>query len=299
MASHFFGYEGSSNPSLIKMYAIRGDYLVHLKTGRKFELSILRIFGNSMSLMDQMVNAYGAKQTGEGIVVTPKVLGHVAEIEMASPESLRTVIEIYGKHQYFFDIGKPTVVIDIGGNIGIASLFFAALPWVEKVLAYEIIRTTHELAVRNSQRNEYALGKVQCFNQGVWIENRSSKIKFAGFGDVSSGVHLVNESEGEPVELIDAARLIESCYQGNPDKAIVVKMDCEGAEYEIIEALFNSGSLGLISALIIEWHELGPETIIAKLKQAGFVICTNRIDSSNQCGLIYAFGLQKRFDILT
>jgi hypothetical protein len=36
---------------------------------------------------------------------------------------------------------------------------------------------------------------------------------------------------------------------------IIVKLDIEGAEYEVIESLLESGAINRINELFIEWHD--------------------------------------------
>ena len=36
---------------------------------------------------------------------------------------------------------------------------------------------------------------------------------------------------------------------------IVVKLDIEGAEYEVIESMLNSGAINRVNELYIEWHD--------------------------------------------
>ncbi|HLY28259.1 MAG TPA: hypothetical protein VKQ72_18070, partial [Aggregatilineales bacterium] len=54
-----------------------------------------------------------------------------------------TIKEIFADHVYNFVIGEPLVVLDIGMNIGVASLFFAANPNVQTVYGYEPFQQTY------------------------------------------------------------------------------------------------------------------------------------------------------------
>jgi FkbM family methyltransferase len=41
----------------------------------------------------------------------------------------------------------------------------------------------------------------------------------------------------------------------NEDDYLVVKLDIEGAEYEVIESILNSGAINRVNELFIEWHD--------------------------------------------
>lgn len=45
---------------------------------------------------------------------------------------------------------------------------------------------------------------------------------------------------------------------------VIVKMDIEGAEYDVLEKIIRDGNAGLIDELIIEWHQGMNDTISAE-----------------------------------
>lgn len=65
------------------------------------------------------------------------------------------VSEIFVDNTYYLDLAYDDyVVIDIGMNIGIASLFFAAKKEVVKVYGFEPFEDTYNQAIENFKRNE-------------------------------------------------------------------------------------------------------------------------------------------------
>lgn len=54
---------------------------------------------------------------------------------------------------------------------------------------------------------------------------------------------------------------------------IVLKMDCEGEEYGIIEILSERGLLPRIDFVMLEWHYHGKERILSILEKEGFSYC--------------------------
>lgn len=56
----------------------------------------------------------------------------------------------YFSNTFIIGGGKTdSIVIDIGANIGLASLFFAARKNVIKVIGYEPLRSTYQKALHN------------------------------------------------------------------------------------------------------------------------------------------------------
>ncbi len=47
----------------------------------------------------------------------------------------------------------------------------------------------------------------------------------------------------------------EFLFTFNQDDYIVVKLDIEGAEYEVVESILNTGAIEMIDELFIEWHD--------------------------------------------
>lgn len=68
---------------------------------------------------------------------------------------------------------------------------------------------------------------------------------------------------------------------------MILKLDCEGEEYGIIEELSKKGILNRFSLIILEWHYYGKDCILQFLQDAGLSYWCN--DKNERMGLIYAF----------
>ena len=65
---------------------------------------------------------------------------------------------------------------------------------------------------------------------------------------------ITGRSDQAKVECFELARFIKEL----PDEdELVLKMDCEGSEYEVLEHLMSKGVDERISFLWIEWHDFG------------------------------------------
>lgn len=193
---------------------------------------------------------------------------------------------------------EDTIVIDIGANIGLSSLFFAANPNVKKVIGYEPLGTTFQKALHNVDINEDGIKeKIAIYNYALSNTNKEKKVTYIQHNRTS--FNIFNNSDDfygklEKIHVRDASEILEPIFQEHYNENIIVKMDCEGSEYEIFESLENSSLIGKVDIFMIEFH-LQDKGIIEKyLINNGFrYIKTN---TASHIGFIYAFNNKKRVE---
>lgn len=217
-------------------------------------------------------------------------------IFVESPEEIFIISEVFVEYDYNFTSTQNCVVIDIGANIGISSLFFSTLPFVEKIYSFEPVPETYQQAKKNLSLNESINKVVQINNFGLGKNNKSEVFIFnkdmkgnTGVRGLLSPSYAANLNTFVEVEVAirDTSEIISQIKNENLGKKIVVKMDCEGAEYEIFENLTNSGVLNSVDVFMIEWHDKGPSEIEKALQEAKFN-CFSRNLGPNS-GMICAY----------
>ena len=171
-------------------------------------------------------------------------------------------------------------VIDIGGNIGDTPLYFASKG--AEVISFEPVKHLHELAEKNVEINKNYSDKITLVNKGV-----GGKRGFLTFE--STSVKEYANKESYEMEIISMKDLLND-YEFTPD---ILKMDCEGCEFEII----LNEDLTMFNDIIFEHHAkiAGKDykPLIQKLKEEGFKINTYPITISSlpfeDIGIIHAF----------
>ena len=175
---------------------------------------------------------------------------------------------------------KDRHVVDIGGNIGDTALFFAKAG--ADVISFEPVKHLYDLAVKNVEINEDVKNKIILVNKA--IGGKRGVLHF----DDSSIIDYVGNDQNHVMEVITITDLLEQ-YDFTPD---ILKMDCEGCEFEIV---LNS-DLSMFNDIIFEHHQRIVEKdynlLVNELKKQGFIIQLFELEGSvcefDEQGMIYA-----------
>lgn len=213
-------------------------------------------------------------------------------------EELFIISEVFLEGSYNFLSGtKNSVsVVDIGMNVGVTSLFFASRKEVQNVFSFEPFKPTFEMALKNIAANPGFKQKINPNNFGLAASAGTLKIPYSlkqkgriGISGLPAkskvGAEHVKEQE---IVLQPAAEELRKIQPLLKDNYVICKVDCEGAEFEIIEDLYKAGLLQMMDFYFIEWHYKDPISIINALSENNFQVIKTTFKSFNT-GMIYAF----------
>ena len=170
-----------------------------------------------------------------------------------------------------FEINTNDIVIDIGAHIGLFSLLVSQLCKTGKILSFEPVSENFDLLVSNLKLNH--IKNILPFNMAV--SKNSGRLDLFLNNDQSAHSIFSKSSESINVESTSLQKIFE---EHKISSCKILKLDCEGAEYEIIDSL-PSEYLDKIQNMVIEYHlaDTKPElvkSLILKIKNAGFKIKT-------------------------
>ena len=233
----------------------------------------------------------------DGVMTTPQ--GVRIDVSDTADCPLYLVREVFVKSEYNLDIGRESVLIDIGMNRAAVSLRFATNENIKSVYAFEPFRPTFELAKRNLELNPQLSKKIHASNVGLGRKEATLELLYLSTRtgcmstthDVCKGKKNVNK---ETVVIKDAAKEIASILEENKDKYIIVKCDCEGAEFEIFERLAEQGLVGRIDVVIMEYHFEPPDRLVKILTREGFAVQRKIASRRAKTGYIYAVRMSER-----
>lgn len=225
------------------------------------------------------------------IITTPR--GVRMDISDKADHPLYLIKEVFVKSEYKLNIAKESVVIDIGMNRAAASLLFATNNNIKKIYSYEPFKPTFELAKRNLELNPQLSPKINAFNYGLGRAEKTLELPYIANAtggmsttyDVCKGAKNVKK---EVVIIKDAAEELTPILEENKNKHIIVKCDCEGAEFEIFKRLNEKGIVSRIDVVMMEYHFDESGELINIFTENGFAVQTKIGSRKSKTGYIYA-----------
>lgn len=227
------------------------------------------------------------------------------KLHIANGEQFYNVKEVLIDHIYDYHLSyqRPEIVFDIGMNIGDAVLYFLSRKQVEKVYGYEPFKVTFEMAEKNIRQNNICRQRYEIFQYGISNTNEKRIIHYNMDMSCAQSTSLycwqkgyeyykerglinAENSIAEEIEVKKASEVFSQVMDKEPEKNYILKMDCEGEEYDILGELFQSGILMRFKFIMLEWHYRGKKVLLKYLEDAGFSWCCS--DKSQDMGLIYA-----------
>ena len=170
-----------------------------------------------------------------------------------------------------FQIDENDVVVDVGAHIGLFALYASQFCNNGKIFCFEPIKKNYNLLLDNISLNN--IKNIFPYNIAVTKKTSITKI-FLNEDESGHSMYIKNKNFVE----INSKSLSDIFVENNIKECDFLKLDCEGAEYEIIESL-SSDFLAKIKKMVIEYHmaDNNPELLeklIAKLKQFSFSVYT-------------------------
>jgi FkbM family methyltransferase len=214
------------------------------------------------------------------------------ELQHNGDELFPIVCEIFYDKVYerdFVRINQGDVVVDIGANYGVFSLYVQQFN-PSKVFAMEPIKSTFKCMSDNLK--DYG---VTCINKA--ISNEDGFESFA-ITDVNGNNFSLRHSEGYHPSVMNDAEIVETTTFNtfindyDIDKIDFLKVDCEGGELDLFETIDTNYLKSSINKIAMEYHSNKiKERVIEILTENGFSI--EDTVGMEEIGLIYAFNMNK------
>ena len=207
-------------------------------------------------------------------------------IILGSNNRFYTLKEVIGFNGYsipqVYDFDK-FIVFDVGMNRSYTSLWFANFENCSHVYGFEIDLDTYNKALSNINLNPHLSKKISPYNFGLSNKNKEVDLYYVdGCDGVNTTIEEVVELQPElqdekkrnkkKVQVKKASEILSEiiCENNNTSK-IVLKIDTEGAEYDIISDLIETNIISKIDVLLGEGHLFERKHFCDELKEKGFI----------------------------
>lgn len=177
-----------------------------------------------------------------------------------------TIAEIFLDDSYVRDVTLPhnPVVIDVGGFIGDFALYAVKRLNARRVIVCEPSPRNWALLLKNIANNGYE-GRIVPVNKAV-TDGRNVMMNIDAPDEEQCMVSAYHSSE-RPLSEVPGISLGELLREHAVESVDLLKIDCEGGEYEILESS-PSDVLSRIRNIVLEYHQVdGVWDKLEKLKQ--------------------------------
>jgi FkbM family methyltransferase len=174
-------------------------------------------------------------------------------------------------------------VIDVGANIGMFAIYAAVAAGAARVWAFEPFPESFALLCRNAEQNRLAAIRPRPFA----LAGRSGQRELFLAG--RHGTNSLFGGSGETVR-VDCLSLADVFAREPIERCDFLKLDCEGAEYEILLDA-PADVLSRIDRMALEYHDAktthSHDELRAHLDRHGFAV-TSRDHVPSQSGYLFA-----------
>ena len=197
--------------------------------------------------------------------------------------SCRVIATVYLKRDYGL-VEDNSIIIDIGAHIGVFSLYCAKHSKNNKVYAFEPSELNYKYLTENIGINQLQ-SQIIPFKCAVAGKRAKAKLMihnisfFHSLYEIEPEARFVARSEeGIGTEEVDCIALKDIIDENEIRKCDLLKLDCQGAEYDILYSL-PLDYLNRIERMVIECHNLktcnpryNDKSLMRYLSENGFEI---------------------------
>jgi FkbM family methyltransferase len=157
--------------------------------------------------------------------------------DLITSDTVRMVANEFGHNSYDFsniDFKEGDVVIDIGGNVGMISIFLAKKFPFLKIYAFEPVKENFENFKRNIKLNNIPDGVITVENLAVTKDARIVNLDINITNSGGSGLSEKKKVGGFQSGDVQSVTLEDIFEKFSLKSCKLLKIDCEGSEYEIL-----------------------------------------------------------------
>lgn len=217
-----------------------------------------------------------------------KVFGKELKVHLETDADLSVFEEIFRDRDYKIvdDIVKKSeVIIDVGAHLGFFALYCSFLNPLARVFSFEPEERNYQLLKENLRENRVK----NVVSKNLAVSDVVGEVEL-NLAEDSHNHSLILSGGGEKKRVF-ATTLQTICNKFAVEVCGLVKLDCEGAEFKILENL-DEKTFKKIKSFVIEYHEYFPEMkkekLVDILKKQGYKVQIFPSHYDKRMGMILA-----------
>jgi FkbM family methyltransferase len=151
------------------------------------------------------------------------------------------VTEVYAMKKTFH---QPVSILDLGANVGLSSLYFLEQCPVKEIVCLEPDTSNFNRLQQNLRSKQV---KIQLHNAAVGLETTLAYSLSSGNDPVQK--KMIKSEQGEAMQFISFESLLQQHFD-------IIKIDIEGAEWELMDRLNQTRQITKASYWMMELHDV-------------------------------------------
>ncbi len=166
------------------------------------------------------------------------------------PDDSPIIVSIFEQQEYLLPIKKfqPKLILDCGGNIGCAAVYFANEYPNAQIYSIEPEKNNFKLLTFNT--NFY--DNIHPIRSALWNKETFIRVEDKGFGLAG---YMTSETAKDDPNALKTTTVAKLLSESGFDEIDLLKIDIEGAEKEVFGAPNVDDWLPKVNVLVIELHD--------------------------------------------
>lgn len=185
----------------------------------------------------------------------------------------------------FIDVEENDIVVDIGFNFGLFSVL-SLNKNPQRIIGFEPNKRLVSIF-----RDNFKSDKIEVIQAAVSNQNGTTIFYENSDTGMSTIINNITKSDINDEYVVDTINFNDFIIKNNINRIDYLKVDCEGAEYDIFQSISNEYLSNNIKKIALEFHhnlqDIKVQTLIDKLQSCKFTLKIIS-DENSSLGLIYA-----------
>jgi FkbM family methyltransferase len=209
------------------------------------------------------------------------------KILVKNKKDLYPLEEVYVQNVYdqkSVTIPPNGVVLDVGAHIGTFSLYAAKVCKARKVYSFEPLPKNYEILKMNVKNNHLS-DIITPIPKAIDAQAGTRELFLDARGDLFPSFY--SSSKRSNTVQVECVTLKQVLKENSIDHVDYLKMDCEGAEWEILKAI-DEETISRIGIIGMEYHLKSREEFVKLLLQLGFSVFDSEEEWRNSSYILAA-----------